>query len=45
MENNRPHGNLQITNKLTDEKAVYVGPNVKLKPSYIPIQPGETKKR
>lgn len=43
MSNNRPHGNLQITDKQTGEKAVYTGPMVKIKPSYVPIQPGETK--
>ncbi len=43
MSNNRPHGNLRITDKQTGEKAVYTGPMIKAKPSYVSIQPGETK--
>jgi len=43
MEDNNPHGNLQINNKLTGEKPKYFGPAIKIQPSYVAIQPGETK--
>jgi len=43
MEDNNPHGNLQISNKLTGEEPEYLGPQIKIKPSYVTIQPGETK--
>ena len=43
MEDNNPHGRLQINNKLTGEKPEYLGPKIKIQPSYVAIQPGETK--
>ena len=43
MENNHPHGNLQINNKLTGEGSEYLGQKIKIKPSHVAIQPGEAK--
>jgi len=43
MEDDNPHGNLQISNKLTGKEPEYLGPQIKIKPSYVAIQPGETK--
>jgi len=43
IEDNNPHGNLQINNKFTGEKPKYFGPKIKLQPSYVAIQPGEIK--
>jgi len=38
MEDDNPHGNLRINNKLTGEKPEYLGPKIKIQPSYVTIQ-------
>ena len=43
MTNNSPRDNFQITNRATNEEAVYTGPAIKRQLFYTPIAPGETK--